>query len=384
MPAPMLVRDLVAAMERIAPAEYAEDWDKVGLHVGALAADLAGPVLLTIDLTEAVIAEAAQLGASAVISYHPPIFKDLRSITDATPRERIILTAARAGIAIYSPHTALDAAPGGVTDWLCEGLSGGGPGKIAGDCRALVPHEEGATLERVKIVTFLPEKNLETVRNALASAGAGRIGEYSVCSFSTAGVGTFLGGEGTKPAVGEPERLEVIGEQRLEMVCPRRALPIALQTLRRFHPYEEPAVDVYELAPLPRRRIGAGRRLVLDQPATMHELGARLRRFLGTARVALGACADPEKPVSTLAVVPGAGESLAPLAAHEGCEAFITGEMRHHNVLAAIHDGMHVLLAGHTNTERGYLPLLAERLQKELPGVRTRMSAVDRDPLVVL
>jgi dinuclear metal center YbgI/SA1388 family protein len=378
----MLVRDLVGAMERIAPAEYAESWDKVGLHVGALAAELAGPVLLTIDLTEPVIAEAVELGASAVVSYHPPIFQDMRSITDATPKERIILTAARAGIAIYSPHTALDAAPGGVTDWLCEGLSNGAPGKIAGDCRALVPHEEG--LDRVKIVTFVPEKNLETVRNALASAGAGRIGEYSVCSFTSSGAGTFLGGKDTNPAVGESGRLETVHEHRLEMVCPKRALPLALQTLRRFHPYEEPAVDVYDLAPMPRRRIGAGRRLVLDQPATMQELGARLRRFLGTARVQLGACADVSKPVTTLAVVPGAGESLAPLAAREGCEAFITGEMRHHNVVASIHDGMHVLLAGHTNTERGYLSRLADQLAKHLPGITTRISQRDRDPLVVL
>jgi len=380
----MLVRDLVSAMERIAPAEYAEGWDKVGLHVGALRAEIAGPVLLTIDLTEPVIAEAVELGASAVLSYHPPIFKDLRSVTDATPKERIILTAARAGIAIYSPHTALDASPGGVTDWLCEGLSGGAPGKIAGDCRALMPHEEGGSSERVKIVTFVPEKELEKVRNALASAGAGRIGEYSVCSFSSAGVGTFLGGEGTSPAVGESGRLEIVGEHRLEMVCSKRALPLALQTLRRFHPYEEPAVDVYDLAPMPRRRIGAGRRLVLDQPATMRELGARLRRFLGTARVQLGAVGDAEKPVTTLAVIPGAGESLAPLAAREACEAFVTGEMRHHNVLAALHEGMHVLLAGHTNTERGYLSRLADRLQQELPGIQTRISKRDRDPLVVL
>jgi dinuclear metal center YbgI/SA1388 family protein len=380
----MLVRDLVAAMERIAPAEYAEEWDKVGLHLGALADTLRGPVLLTIDLTEPVIAEACEMRAGAILSYHPPIFSDLRTITDATPKERIILTAARAGIAIYSPHTALDAAAGGVTDWLCEGLSNGAPGKIAGDCRALVPHEEGRDAARVKIVTFVPEKDLEQVRNALASAGAGHIGEYTVCSFSSGGIGTFLGAEGTNPAVGEVGRLETVGEQRLEMVCPKRALPLALQTLRRFHPYEEPAVDVYDLAPLPRRRVGAGRRLVLDQPAPMRELGSRLRRFLGTARVQLGVCGDEGKPVETLAVVPGAGESLAPLAAREGCEAFITGEMRHHNVLASIHGGMHVLLAGHTNTERGYLPRLAERVKQELPGVEMRISGRDRDPLVVL
>lgn len=379
----MLVHDLAEAMERIAPLRYAEGWDRVGLQVGSRAAQLAGPVLLTIDLTEPVIDEAVRIGAGALVSYHPPIFRPLDSITNSTPRERIILTAARAGIAIYSPHTALDAAPDGTTDWLCEGLSGG-EGRIAGDCRALEPHPEGDATPTVKLVTFVPEREVEKVRNALASAGAGRIGGYTLCSFGSMGTGTFFGSEGSSPAVGEAGRLEVVPECRLEMVCPKRNLAIALQTLRRFHPYEEPAVDVYELAPKPRRSIGAGRRLVLDQPATMRELGERLRRFLGTARVQLGPSGDEDVRVRTLGVVPGAGESLAPIAAREGCEAFITGEMRHHQVLAAIHDGMHVLLAGHTNTERGYLPRLARRLRDELPGVETRLAAADRDPLVLL
>ena len=379
----MLVHDLVEAMERIAPLQLAEAWDRVGLQVGSRAAQLAGPVVLTIDLTEPVIDEAVNMGASAVVSYHPPIFQPLDSITNATPRERIILTAARGGIAIFWPHTGLVAAPGGVTDWLCEGLSGG-VGRIAGDCRALEPHPDGTERPTVKLVTFVPGAEVEKIRNALASAGAGRIGEYTLCSFAAAGMGTFLGSDRAHPAVGEAGKLETVEEVRLEMVCPKRNLAIALQTLRRFHPYEEPAVDVYELAPKPRRGIGAGRRLVVAQPPTLGELGERLRRFLGTARVQLGPSGDEEARVRTLGVVPGAGESLAPLAAREGCEAFITGEMRHHQVLAAIHDGMHVLLAGHTNTERGYLPRLAKRLRDELPGVETRLAGTDRDPLVLL
>lgn len=381
----MLVNDLVQAMERIAPLRFAEDWDKVGLQVGSAAAPLAGPVLLTIDLTERVIDEAVGIGAAAVVSYHPPIFKALDSVTDRSPKERIVLTAARAGIAIYSPHTALDAAPGGVTDWLCEGLSASGEvGRIAGDCRALEPHADARGDHRVKIVTFVPERDIEKVRNALASAGAGRIGEYSLCSFSTPGAGTFLGSDASSPAVGESGRLETVAERRLEMICPRPAVALALETLRRFHPYEEPAIDVYDLAPQPVRNVGAGRRLVLDQPATPRELGQRLRAFLGNARVQLALLGDQDKPVEILGVVPGAGESLASLARREGCQMFVTGEMRHHSVLASLHDGLHVLLAGHTNTERGYLPRLAARLKEELSGLETRISTRDRDPLVVL
>src|SRR5690606_27066841 len=106
---------------------------------------------------------------------------------------------------------------------------------------------------------------------ALASAGAGIIGKYQVCSFAAPGLGTFFGGEGASPTTGQAGRLENVPEVRLEMVCSKAALALAMETLERFHPYEEPAVDVYELVGRPLRHAGAGRRLSLDQPATLAE-----------------------------------------------------------------------------------------------------------------
>lgn len=373
------VQSLIDAMQRIAPLEYAEPWDKVGLQVGSPSRPLDGATLLTIDLTERVLEEAIGRRARAIVAYHPPIFEPLNRVTDRTPRQRIILGAAEAGIAIYSPHTALDAAPGGMTDWLCEGLSGG-QGRVEGDCRALAPHGARDPEQEVKIVTFVPYADAEKVRNALASAGAGIIGAYRVCSFGVTGTGTFLAGEGAKPTVGAPGRLEEVSELRLEMVCSKRALPLAIDTLRKFHPYEEPAFDVYELLPRPLRGAGTGRRLTLDRPATMRELAQRLRGFLDRARIKV-ALVGEDRPIATLGVVPGSGGDLAALARREGCDAFITGEMTHHAVLGALHAGMSVLLAGHTNTERGYLPRLAERLRTMLPGVEIVVSTTDRDPL---
>ncbi len=382
----MHVRDLCAAMETIAPLSYAEGWDKVGLQLGSLDQPLVGPIVLTIDLSHEVLHEAIKLGADAIVAYHPPIFSALESVTDATPKGRIVLEAARAGLAIYTPHTALDAAPGGVTDWLCEGLSSDTPQAevIAGDCRALEPHRVGLDDRHVKIVTFVPGEEVEQVRAALASAGAGRIGEYSLCSFSVCGRGTFLGSEKSQPVVGQAGRFEEVAECRLEMVCPRRALPLAVATLRRLHPYEEPVIDVYELEPLPRRRVGAGRRLVLDSPVTMHQLARRLGAFLGDARLQLGLAGPTDEPIETIGIVPGAGESLMPLAASQGCQAFVTGEMKHHEVLACLDAGLSVLLAGHTNTERGYLARLAEKLAEQLPRVEVYIAKSDKDPLTVV
>jgi dinuclear metal center YbgI/SA1388 family protein len=384
----MLVADLIAAMESIAPPRLAEEWDNVGLLTGSASRRLTGPVVLTIDLTEPVLAEAVAARASALVVYHPPIWKPIRRLTEATPKERVVLGAIEAGIAIYSPHTALDAAPGGLTDWLCEGISGGSEGRIAGDCRAISAHVERDENQQVKVVTFVPEHALEEVRNALATAGAGMIGAYRVCSFAVAGTGTFLGQEDASPAVGEKGRLERVSEQRLEMVCSRSALPIALQTLRRFHPYEEPAVDVYELQGRPRRTMGPGRRIVLDRPATISELARRVKTHLGITMVkvarasAVRSGTDDGRPVTHVGVCAGSGAALAPLARGDGCEAYVTGEMTHHEVMDELNAGMAVLLAGHTNTERGYLPRLARRLGEKLPGAEAIVSRADRSPFV--
>jgi dinuclear metal center YbgI/SA1388 family protein len=375
----MNIADLVQAMERVAPRRYAQSWDNVGLLLGDARAPLAGPVLLAIDMTEAVVDEAG--AGSVIVAYHPPVWAPLKRITAEDPKQRVLLTAARQGIAVYSPHTSLDAVPGGITDWLCEGLSGGEEGKVAGDLRALEPHHCLDEHQEVKLVTFVPEGEADRLRNALASAGAGIIGAYTVCSFGVRGTGTFFGEEGTNPAVGRSGRLERAEELRLEMVCSRAALPLAMETLAEFHPYEEPAVDVYELLPRPVRRAGAGRRVVLDRPATITELADRLKGHLGVPVVKIAPSRAEGEPLTHVGVCPGAGSSLAGPAMRAGCEVFVTGEMKHHEVLEAVQHGMGIILAGHTNTERGYLPRLARSLGEHLPGVEVRVSKTDRTPI---
>jgi hypothetical protein len=98
-----------------------------------------------------------------------------------------------------------------------------------------------------KLVVFVPESALEGVRDALFDAGAGRIGDYQRCSWYTEGTGTFLGGEGTDPSIGEAGREERVPELRLETVFPTERQSDVVAALRAAHPYEEPAFDVYEL-----------------------------------------------------------------------------------------------------------------------------------------
>lgn len=379
------VHALASAMERIAPLRYAESWDRVGLLVGDPAAEFSGPVLLTIDLTEAVLDEALAANAGAVVAYHPLIWDPLKRISNETASQRILLRAIRAGLAVYCPHTALDAVSGGITDWLCEGVSGAEEGgRIAGDCRALIPHASLSPTQQVKIVTFVPRDKAEGIRDALATAGAGLIGNYSLCAFLVEGTGTFLGNPDARPTVGDVGAIKHVLETRLEMVCSTAALPLAIETLHRFHPYETPAIDVLPLAPVPDRHTGPGRRLQLDRPSSIQDVANRLKAFLGAKDIQVAAPGGLDAPVSRIGLCPGSGASLAVVARSERIELYVTGEMSHHDVLAALAGGMAVILAGHTNTERGYLPRLAKRLETELVSTPVLISRADRNPLVTL
>lgn len=390
----MLISDLSRAMNEIAPLRYAEPWDNVGLLLGDASRPLRGSVLLTIDLTEAVVREAREMGASAVVAYHPPIFHALKRITTAGSAgtggtARVLIAALEAGLAVYSPHTSLDGAPGGMTDWVADGLINR-CGTGSGDRRALRPHLGRRETEEVKIVTFVPGASVHEVRAALASGGAGKIGNYELCSFTSPGTGTFFGVADAEPAVGAAGRLEQVDEVRLEMVCSRRALPVAVETLRQFHPYEEPAIDVYELVGRPERSAGAGRRIKLDQPTTVERLAQAVKEYLGVQGVyvakAAGAAGEgkEEGEIDTVGVCCGSGGELVDLARAEGCHVYVTGEMKHHETLAAVEAGMSVITAGHTATERGYLPHLATKLRERLAGLRVEVSRADRSPFVLM
>lgn len=369
----MIIQDILPALEAIAPLKHACSWDNVGLLAGS-SRWTADAILLTIDLTEAVLQEAVESSIGLIVAYHPPIFQPVKSVTDRSPLQRIVLEAIRAGIAVYSPHTALDAAPGGVNDWIAEGVG-------RGDVRALEAIESQPESQQCKIVTFCPAEAIDAVRNGLASVGAGRIGEYQLCSFELRGQGTFLAGEKANPTVGRRGRLERIDEVRLEMVCPRAALGLAIVTLRQFHPYEEPPIEVYPLQPHPLRTTGQGRRLTLDQPAALKTIVERVKKHLGIHQVQVASGRNAPTKLTRIGLCAGSGGSLIEAALTQGCEAFITGELRHHDVLAAQAKGCTVIVAGHTNTERGYLKTLRKRLDEALPDVTVAVSKRDADPL---
>lgn len=366
------VAALCAAMERIAPTWAAAEWDNVGLLVG----DAAWPVrrvLLTIDLTPEVLDEAVGGRFDAIIAYHPPIFRPVKSLTIGTNSTEGLAAAALAQrVAVYSPHTAWDCAPGGTNDCLAQlcGLEDVRPFDIA-----RLPTRE------VKLVTFLPAKSVDKVAEALFSAGAGRIGDYEKCSFRTAGHGTFYGGDATIPAVGKRGRLERVEEIRLEVVVPATRITDAVAAMRTAHPYEEPAFDIYPTDPHPAAGHGQGRIGRFAKPARLGDLTRLLTRKTGAAnQLIIGA---PSTRVKHALVCAGAAGSLPFEIPGRPCgsgDVVVTGEIRHHDALRYQRSGACAVALGHWASERPSLAGLASLLREAMPGAACVVSRRDRDP----
>ncbi len=367
-------------LEALAPLAYAESWDNVGLLIepeGARSRSVTR-ALLTVDLTAAVLAEAVSREAELVVAYHPPIFGGLKRVRASRPSEAVVTQALARGIVVYSPHTALDAAPAGVNDWLAEAV---GPGKVT----PLLPAERQGAVSEYKLVVFVPAENADALRQALAHAGAGTIGAYSDCSFSVPGEGTFFGHEGSNPAVGESGKLERVAELRLEMLCPQPALAAVREALEQHHPYEEPAWDLYPLASKPPLGFGMGRAVELDRPVAIGDLLLRIKAHLGLRWLRLAAAEQHVggQLLKRIAVCAGSGGSVFERAPN--FDLYLTGELRHHDVLAKNAAGSSVVLCDHSNTERGYLPRLAARISLAAQGqIEAVVADTDREPLAVV
>lgn len=364
------VSDVVAEIEKIAPPALAEPWDNVGLLVGEATAPTRR-VLLTIDYTDDVAAEVRESKCDFVICYHPVIFDGIKRLTSSR-NTRLVFEAVRDGISIYCPHTALDAADGGTNDVLADTLS-------LQNRQALRYGDSPST--HYKLVTFVPPDAADRVADALFAAGAGsigKIGNYTHCSFRSAGTGTFKGNEDSKPTVGKAGELERVAELRLEVLVDKQSAPRAIQALREAHPYEEVAFDLQVLAPLtvPAK---VGRVGQLPSPITLEMVANLLKRSIGLDHLLMAG--NKDTMIKTVALCAGAGSELVKEVLKAKADLYITGELRHHSVLELLRAEVSVLCTLHTNSERLVLSRLADRLRTTLPGVEWIVSSRDRDPL---
>jgi dinuclear metal center YbgI/SA1388 family protein len=349
-------------MERIAPRRLAVegDRDRVGLAVGS-PEDVVERVLVALDPTLEAVAEAAAAGAGLLLTHHPLLFRPLNAVRTDAPVGAVVAAALTRGVALFSAHTNLDVVEGGVSSVLAEAL---GLGEVE-----VLAETEGEPL--VKLVVFVPATHAEAVRQALGKAGAGHLGRYGHCTFSAPGTGAFLPEEGTQPFLGRAGELERVEEERVETILPERLLPSVVQAMRRVHPYEEVACDVYPLqnqaAP-----VGLGRVGRLTQELTLAGLVDRVKAALGVDHVEyLG---EPERLVSKVAVCGGSAGDLAANAVFRGADVLVAGEVKYHDGLTARQQGLAVIAAGHDATERVIVPALVRRLQEEAGRLRLKVE----------
>jgi dinuclear metal center YbgI/SA1388 family protein len=355
------VAQIAEAVERIAPLALAEEWDNCGLQVGDPETE-ANRVLVALTPLPEIFEEAEEKGADFLLFHHPLIFDPLKSIVTSTYPGGLLARAIRNDHAVYAAHTNYDAAPAGESVALARVLGLGGP------LRVLLPR--GALR---KLVVFVPEENVDAVAKALAEVGAGVIGDYTECTFRTAGTGTFRGGDETNPYLGEKGRLEEVEEVRIETVVPAHTQRRAVEAASAAHPYEEMALDVYPVEGSP-EGCGYGRLGTLPEQLTAEELRQHVSESLGfPARLV----ADPERRIGTVAVLGGSGGSFIPEAAAAGAQAYVTGDVDYHDALLAESLGLTVIDAGHAATELPSLEPLALRLA-ELVDVPVEVSHVRR------
>jgi len=362
------VRDV---MEGIAPTHLAEEWDNVGLLSGHRSS-LVKKVLVAIDLTLAVHDEAIRSGVDLLVVYHPPIFKAIKHLRiDGDEPPALAVALASYGIWIYSPHTALDTVEGGTNDVLAERIGATVTGSFS---------HYPALGEYLKLVTFVPEGDVEKVADAVFEAGAGRIGQqakYEKCSFRVNGHGTFQGDEDTHPAVGEAGQYERVPEVRFETVLPKGLAGEVINALRRAHPYEEPAFDLLKME-TPPEQVGLGRYAELPKAERLGDFARRCKGELGVEGAMVIGSLD--KKVRTLALVAGSAGRMALDNAKKKYDCLVTGELKHHEMLAYQAAGIGVVLLGHSESERPVLGMLAERLRGKLPRVTITLSRADRGP----
>jgi dinuclear metal center YbgI/SA1388 family protein len=351
----MTVRDVQKIIEAWAPQTIAWDKDNIGLQVGSSDA-VVRTIFVCLDVTEGTVREAAERRADLIISHHPLLFRPLRSIDLCTLSGRCVAQLLRSRISLYSAHTNLDFARGGTSFALAEKL-----GLINADFLL-----KSYRLSK-KIVTFVPPDHVDQVAQAMGNAGAGRIGNYELCSFQTRGTGTFKGNDRSTPIVGTRGRIEHAEEIRLEMIVDQPNLQSVISAMIHAHPYEEAAYDVYPLE-RPSREYGMGVIGELAKPMRVEQFTRHVMKTLN-AKTIRSTCPAAIR-IRRVAVCGGSGSELTNEAILQGADAFVTADVKYHS----FHDAKDRILlidAGHYETERPVVDALTKRLREDFKKLRT-------------
>ncbi|NDO46565.1 Nif3-like dinuclear metal center hexameric protein [Clostridium sp. MD294] len=348
----VLCKEIIEQIETFAPQYLAEQWDNVGLTVGDKNKEVK-KVLVALDVMTPVIEEAIHIGADLIVTHHPMIlFQKIKNIQSDTSLGKKIYNLIKNDISAYCAHTNLDIAFGGTNDVLAN-LAGLENIKILKNTNAE---------QLKKIVVYVPKEHQQTLREAICDAGAGFIGNYSHCTFSSEGIGTFLPLEGTKPYLGKPGLLEKVQEVRLETIVPSSLLHTVLKTIKKVHPYEEPAYDIYDVEQKG-KQYGIGRIGTLKESMTFEQYSVFLKKQLSLDSIRI--VGEKNKNIKTVALCTGSGVEFMEQAKIMGADAYLTGDIKFHEAQRAIEMGLCVADVTHYASEVIVVPILKQFLEQK-------------------
>lgn len=361
----MTIKEVTSCLESIADPSLQEGYDNAGLITGDGGHTCTG-ILCTLDATEDVIREAMAWNCNLVVAHHPIVFGGLKKINGKNYVEKAVITAIKNDIAIYAIHTNLDHVAAGVNGQIAAKLG-------LASTRVLHPKEN--TLK--KLYSFVPLEQAEQVRNAVFAAGAGQIGQYSDCSFNSAGTGTYTAGENAKPFAGQPGIPHTEPEIKIEMIFPAWLEKQIVAALKSAHPYEEVAYDIVSLN---NTHPGIGAGLIGEFPEAMEESAflSFIQKVFAVPVVRHTALRG--LPVKRVAICGGAGSFLISKALASGADAFITADLKYHEFFDA--NGRLLLCdVGHYESEQYTTDLLAEVLRQKFPTFAVLKTEVKTNPV---
>ncbi|WP_062104660.1 Nif3-like dinuclear metal center hexameric protein [Bacillus niameyensis] len=364
---------MIQLFEEFSPKQYAFEGDPIGLQVGALNKPIKN-VMIALDVLENVVDEAIMKQVDLIIAHHPMIFRPLKKLNMDDVQGRTIEKLIKNDITVYAAHTNLDVAKGGVNDMLAGALG-------LENTSVLVPTFED---KLKKLVVYVPFENADQMREALGKAGAGAIGEYSHCSFTSEGIGRFLPGDRSNPYIGEKGKIEQVEEVKIEMIYPESIEKKIVTAMLKAHPYEEPAYDLYDLV-LKGEELGLGRLGELKEEMSLQEFALFVKEALHSPGVRV--VGNLQDKVKKVAVLGGDGNKYYTHAKFKGADVYVTGDFYYHTAHDAMNLGLNIVDPGHTVEKimkNGLTDVLKEFSADKGYDVNIFPSESDTNPFIFL
>jgi dinuclear metal center YbgI/SA1388 family protein len=358
------LKDLIQCLEQWAPPEWQESYDNAGLIYGNPNTNIS-KALITLDITEAVVDEAIKNQANLIISHHPVVFKPISKLSNQLENHRVLVQCIKNDIAIYAIHTNLDNVHNGVNYKIAQKLG-------LNNLQILDP--KSGLLS--KLIVYIPNSHLDIVRNSIFEAGAGQIGNYEECSFSSEGFGTFKAGNNTQPFVGEKGQRHIEAETKLEVVLPSYLVSKVVSAMQTSHPYEEVAYDIIALQNA-HTQAGSGLIGELENEMTADIFLAYLKEKMDVSHIRY---TETSKNIKKVAVCGGAGSFLIKKAVQSGADAYVTSDVKYHEFFDALPN---MLLAdiGHYESEIFTKELIHEHILKFFPTFAVLLSNINTNPI---